>query len=226
MDERRTAIVVTAATLLLSMAGCGDRPLDPAGSDPGVGASAAPPADTAAALRALAGPNSLLVVGSNAGVVGRTPSGQVQYFAQDPGALVQAAGSANMPVCSIEMQDLAMPASAPGGTAGSGLAVDAALTQCDQDDLGDMLDRLRGLQTPNTVVIVAANGAITARSTNGGINFFYDDDRFRLLRAARKLYVTACAIVPQDLAIPTYPEGQTAGVSIDDAVAACAQPQP
>ena len=64
------------------------------------------------------------------------------------------------------------------------------------------------------------NTAITVHSTNNGINFFYDADIVRLLHAARMTYVPVCDVAPDTLALPT-PEGQTAGLSVQDALARC-----
>jgi hypothetical protein len=84
-----------------------------------------------------------------------------------------------------------------------------------------MLSRLGALKTAETVVVIGANTAITARTTSRGINFFYDADMLRLLHAARKMYVPACVIAPDSLALPTYPQGQTPGLSVDDALVRC-----
>jgi hypothetical protein len=220
MDGRRSWLGIAA---VLSLVGaCGGQPLDDgAASNTG---GAPPPAtstggqqDTTAALRSLVGPNTLMVVGSNAGAVARAPSGDTRFFPSDPGTLVTAAGTVDMHVCSVEPQTLADPGTGAGA---AGMTVDAALAACDQEDLGDMLERLRALRTDQTVVIIAANTGITDRSTNGGINFFYDADIVRLLHAARKLYVTACVIAPDSLALPT-PQGQTPGLSVDQALARC-----
>jgi hypothetical protein len=176
------------------------------------------PADTRATLQALAGPSTLVVVGAHQGAAARTRTGGVQFFDQQPGSLVDAAAAIHMPVCSVELDDLAAPSAPADGT---GVAIDAALAECDRNDLGDMLDRLNGLKTDATVVIIAANAGITVRSTNNGVNYFYDADIVRLLRAARKLYVAACVIAPSSLAIPTYPQGQRQGLSVDQALASC-----
>jgi len=68
-----------------------------------------------------------------------------------------------------------------------------------------MLARLAGLKTASTVVIIAANTAVTVRSSNNGVNFFYDAD----------------IVIPDSLALPTPPSGQTPGLSTDEALARC-----
>jgi hypothetical protein len=42
-----------------------------------------------------------------------------------------------------------------------------------------------------------------------------------MLHAARQLNVTACIVAPNALALPTFPSGQTPGLSIDEALASC-----
>ena len=159
-----------------------------------------------------------MIVGSNGGAVTRMPARDVHPFAADPGQLVAAAAAAGMPVCSVELEALALSANVDDAT----VSIDDALARCNRSDrLGDMFERLNGLRTPETVVIIAGNTGATVRSTNGGINSFYGEDILRLLWAARKLYVSACVVAPSDLALATYPEGQTPGLSIDAALAAC-----
>ena len=231
MDGRRSWLLL--GVVLLLGGACDSRPLDPGTPNPGgypnPGGGPLPPVPVPlptpspntliASLKSLSGPSSLLVVGTNAGAVARTPDGAVQFFQTDPETLVEAAAVIQMPVCSVELQALAV--STTGGGTTDGMTIDAALAECDQADFGTMLDELNALKTASTVVVIAANTAITVHSTNGGINYFYGDDIVRLLRAARKLYVTACVIAPESLALPTYPEGQTAGLSIDAALASC-----
>jgi hypothetical protein len=225
MVSRRLHLSLLAA---LWLSGCGSRALDP-GMDPtasGTGGQAGsapmpqPEDELVATLRANAGPDKLLIVGTNAGVVTSTQSanaGALQLI-EDPETLVEAAATAGMPVCSVEYQGLTLdPTLADAST----LSVSQAVDGCLKEDLGDMLSRLGGLKTPETVVVIAANAAITVHSTNGGINYFYDADMLGLLHAARKLYVPACLIAPQALALPTYPQGQTPGLSVDEALATC-----
>jgi len=69
--------------------------------------------------------------------------------------------------------------------------------------------------------VVAENAAATAHSTNGGINYFYDEDIAGLVWAARQGYVAVCNVRPEPLALPTPPSGQTPGLSVDDALARC-----
>jgi hypothetical protein len=227
MVFRRLHLSLIAA---LWLAGCGSRALDP-GMDPtasGTGGQAGgapmptpvPEDELVATLRANAGPDKLLMVGTNAGVVTSTQAanaGALLLF-EDPETLVEAAAMAGMSVCSVEYQGLTLdPTLADATTLSESQAVDGCL----KEDLGCMLTRLGGLKTPETVVVIAANAAITVHSTNGGINYFYDADMLPLLHAARKLYVPACLIAPQALALPTYPQGQTPGLSVDEALATC-----
>jgi len=234
MVFRRLDLSLVAALLL---AGCGSRALDP-GMDPnatGTGGQAGgapttttttttptPPQDDelVATLKANAGPDKLLMIGTNAGLVTSTQSANapaLQLF-EDPETLVEAAAMAGMPVCSVEYQALTLDPTLADATT---LTVSQAVDGCLKEDLGDMLARVAALKTPETVVVIAANAAITVHSTNGGINYFYDADMLQLLHAARKLYVPACLIAPQALALPTYPQGQTPGLSVDEALATC-----
>jgi len=214
-----------AAIAALALAGaCAPEPLDPGqGTPKPTDPPAQPrvpttPTDLASAVAALAGPSALMIVGSNGGAVTRMPARDVHPFAADPGQLVAAAAAAGMPVCSVELEALALSANVDDAT----VSIDDALARCNRSDrLGDMFERLNGLRTPETVVIIAGNTGATVRSTNGGINSFYGEDILRLLWAARKLYVSACVVAPSDLALATYPEGQTPGLSIDAALAAC-----
>jgi len=221
MQKRRASAWVTAGLLLLGV-GCGTRVLDPgtgAGTGTSTGGSGAPPEDAiVAALRDLGGPDTRMIVGTNAGWVPRAPSGEIRTFREDPETLVEAAAVVGMPVCSVEFNGLAIDSINGDATS---LTYPQAAEACGSENLGDMLDRLNGLKTPSTVVVVAGNTAVTDRSTNGGINYFYDADITRLTHAARKLYVPVCVISPESLALPTYPQGQTPGLSVDEALAAC-----
>ncbi|HMF44677.1 MAG TPA: hypothetical protein VKQ32_28575 [Polyangia bacterium] len=213
-----------AAALLLAV-GCGARALDPGVNPPTTGTAGqgmqpdpGPMTDLIGALKALTGPDQLLVLGSNAGAVTSisTP-GPFTGFLRDPETLDEAAAVVGMPVCSVEFQSLTF-----GETASdpSMLTVPAALDTCLKEDLQPMLETLGALKTPSTVVVIAANTGITDHSTNNGINFYYDADIVRLLHSARKLYVPVCNIAPQTLSLPS-PQGQTTGVSIEDALASC-----
>ena len=209
--------MLCVAAVLLVAAGCGPRALDPAAAPTTTGGSSNPD-DIAATLRAVAGPDALMIVGINAGAVTGTRDASARLFEQAPGALVEAAKAVQMPVCSVEFQKLATPSAAGDPEA---MTIDDALYFCGHDDLTLMLARLGALATPATVVIIAANTAITVRTTNNGINYFYDGDIIRLLRAARRLYVPVCVIAPDALGVPTYPEGQTPGLSINEALVRC-----
>lgn len=174
--------------------------------------------DLRSRLRQLNGPHVWLVVGTNGGaVIDDRDEHVIAGFNQDPETLAEAAAAAGMMTCSVEFSALAIGSAADDPTA---VPPDQALPACLNDDLGDMLTRLSGLKTDATVVVIAANAGITARSTNGGINYFYADDIVRLLHAARRLYVPACIVAAESLAPPT-PEGQSAGLSIAEALARC-----
>lgn len=221
-----------AAAVVLLAVGCGTRALDP-GMDPkttgkttgmttgtagqGGAPNPDPGTDLVAALQAIAGPDQLLIVGVTGGAVTSASShGPTYTFVRDPEALVEAAAVVHMRVCSVEFQALTL--GPPGDV--STLAVSDALDVCLKEDLGDMPTRLAALQTPSLVVVVAPNTAITVHSTNNGINYFYDADIIRLLHAARELYVPVCFVMTGPLALPT-PQGQSAGASVDEALAAC-----
>ena len=207
-----------AGLVLSAVVGCGARSLDP-GNGSQTGGAGGPPEDAlVAALRDLGGADSLLIVGTNAGWVPRKPYGEIRTFREDPETLVEAAAVVGMPVCSVEFNALAIDSI--NGDAMS-LTYAAASDACGNENLGDMIDRLNALKTASTVVVVAANAAVTDRTTNGGINFFYDADITRLTHAARKLYVPVCVVSPESLALPTPPQGQTPGLSVDEALAAC-----
>jgi hypothetical protein len=215
----RSGVAWTGLALLFAL-GCGARSLDPGPGAP-AGPAPAPATDLVAALKAVAGPDQVMIVGTNAGAV--TPvstRGPFTAFTADPETLTEGAATVGLPVCSVELQALAVDPNAAAADP-SAVAVPDALDGCLKEDLQDMLARLGSLQTPSTVVVVAANTAITVHSTNGGINYFYNADIIKLLHAARKLDVAACIVAPDSLAVPTYPEGQTAGLSIDQALASC-----
>jgi hypothetical protein len=213
----RTSALWAAAALLIVAGGCGPRALDPAGA-PATGGSSNPD-DVAAAIRAVAGPGALMIVGVNAGAVTRTPHGAAAVFEGDPDTLARAAMAVGMSICSVEFQKLVTPAVQGDPDA---ITIDDARAICDGDSLSDMVARLGSLKTASTAVIVAINTAITVYSTNHGINYFYDGDIIRLLRAARQLYVPVCVIAPDALSVATYPEGSSPGVTIEEALARCA----
>jgi hypothetical protein len=211
---------------VLALAGaCAPEPLEPGHTSPTVHPTPprvppvvpVTPIDLTAAVAALAGPNSLMIVARNGGAVVKGPTEDVHTFAQDPGKLVDAAAAAGMHVCSVEMDALALSSSPDEAS----ISISEAVVRCATDRRGDMAAQLDGLRTPATVVIIAANAAVTVRTTNGGINFFYDEDILRLLWSAREVYVPACIIVPSSLSLPVSAEGQTPGVSVDAALAAC-----
>jgi hypothetical protein len=225
MGARGSGWLLAAA--LLGGLGCNARALDPGVNpmDPtmtGTGGSNPPPdpvvtPDLVSQLRMVAGPDQLLIVGVNGGAVTSVSThGPIHQFVNDPERLVEAAAVVGMKVCSVELQTLAL--GLPGD--GAMLAVPDALDMCLKEDLGDMPARIAELRTPSMVVVVASNAAITVRSTNGGINYFYGTDIVDLLHAAREVYVPVCFVMTGALALPT-PEGQSAGASIDEALAAC-----
>ncbi len=176
------------------------------------------PTVSVAALAPLVGPSTRMIIGATASAVLDMPGDAVQLFVGDPGTMASTAAEVGMPVCSIEPDTLQTPPMPSDVVSWSLLS---AQQTCASDQLDDMLAKLRLLQTPSTVVIVAANTAATVHSTNNGINFFYDLDILRMLHAARQLNVTACVVAPNDLALPTPPSGQTPGLSIDEALASC-----
>ena len=232
MEARRSGW--WAVTLAIVVGGCAPRALEPtagstgSSSDSSTGSSTGgspnpgdiivrPPPDLVTSLRLLNHAYTKMVLGTNAGaVVAR--DGITTIFEDDADALAEAAATVGMSVRSVELRRIVTP-STPGDP--EALTIAAALDEYDSVDLADMVARLNALKTASTVVIIAANTAVTVRSTNNGINFFYDDDIIRLLRAARQLYVAACIVIPDSLAVPTYPTGQTSGLSIDAALARC-----
>jgi hypothetical protein len=172
-----------------------------------------------AALQAVAGPGRQLIIGTNGGVVALSDSGPYRVFDdRDPETLTEAAAVVGLPVCSIEPQALAPNAVMSDAT---GLSAPDATAFCASDNLDEMIGRLNGLKTPEMVVVIAANTAITVHSTNGGINFYYGDDIGRTLRAARRLYIATCIVTPDPLSLPTPPSGQSPGLSVDEALARC-----
>jgi hypothetical protein len=210
--------------------GCTRGALDPQGdSTPGgttgmagaggtTGQAGAPGEDLVTTLKGLVGPGTQLIVATNGGVVTPAEYGPIPTFPErDPETLVEAAAVVGMPVCSVEPLALAFASTTSTAAA---LSTPDAQAMCVNDDLGDMLGRLSGLKTDATVVVVAANTAITVHSTNNGINYFYDLDIGRLQRAARRLYVPVCIVSPDVLALPS-PGGQLPGLSIEDALASC-----
>jgi hypothetical protein len=174
--------------------------------------------DIPADLRTLAGPMSLMIVASNAGVLVGTSMGDAHFYNDDPGKLAMAAATARIPVCSIELGMLVTPPAASDAVAQS---VAAAMTECSHQNLTSDLAELRMLQSPSTVVVVGANAAETVGSSNNGVNYFYGADILGMLHAARALDVTACVVAPQNIALPMYPMGATSGVSIPQALASC-----
>jgi hypothetical protein len=214
--------VLGLAVMALGVAlGCTPGALDPQNdSAPGgtTGQAGAPGEDLVTTLKGLVAPGTQLIVATNGGVVTRIDDGRIPTFPdRDPETLAEAAAVVGMPVCSVEPQALAFASTT---TSTEGLSTPDAQTMCLNEDLADMLDRLSGLKTDATVVVVAANTAITVHTTNNGINYFYDLDIGRLQRAARRLYVPVCVVSPDVLALPS-PGGQLPGLSIEDALASC-----
>jgi hypothetical protein len=161
-----------------------------------------------------------MIIGATASAVLDTPDASVRFFVGDPGTMASTSAQAGIPVCSIELDTVQTPPM-PDDVVTTSLM--SAVQACANDRLDDMLAELRQLQTPSTVLIVAANVAATVHSTNNGINYFYDTDILRMLHAARQLNVTTCVVAPNALSLPTFPQGQTAGLSIDDALASCSR---
>jgi hypothetical protein len=174
--------------------------------------------DLVTMLRSLNAPDSQLIIATNGGIVVSTAFGATGVFTdRAPEALAEAAAKVGMTVCSIEPY----PFTSSSPTTGTALSLGEAVAFCTNDDLAEMLQRVNGLKTPSLVVVIAANTGATFHSTNNGINYFYDDDIDRLLRAARRLYVPACIIRPDLLSLPIAPAGMTAGVSLEMALAGC-----
>ena len=222
--------MLVAAAVLVAI-GCTPAPLDPNGNPMGnptpnpttggtTGQGGAPESTLVATLRTLAAePGRQVIIGTNGGVVVPAGSDAVALFVgTDPEALMEAAAVVGMPVCSVEPQALAFNAVTNDAT---GLSTPDAKAFCATDDLDEMIGRLSSLKTPELVVVIAANTAITVHSTNGGINAYYGDDIGRTLRAARRLYIPACIVTPDALALPTPPSGQTPGLSTAEALARC-----
>jgi hypothetical protein len=220
-DLGRSAMVVAA--LLLAAGGCGQSTSGNQDDSSSGNTASGGAVDVAGTLSSIAGPDTTVVVGSDVStVVGAAHGSAPTYGPADAQALVAAAARLAVPVCSVEPNSLgdAMPGATYGTVPGA-----AAVDFCRQDRQAnsDIFATLEALKTPSTVVVVAANTAITVHSTNNGINFFYDRDVFRLLRAARVLYVPVCLVIPQEISLPTYPSGNTPGLSVDDALASCAR---
>jgi len=201
---------LVAATVFFAGAACAPAALDPMAT-PTTGG-------TPSSLAALAGPSTRLIVGSNAGAVINGASGRVSVFEQDPGELVDAAAAASMPACSVELRRLAT-GSQPADL--EAIAIEDAVADCDGFDYGFVLDQLSASKLPTSLVLIGTNAAIRMGGTDHGFAYYYDQDVIRLLRAARKLYIPACIVVPDALEIPLYPEGHTTGLSIDEARARC-----
>ena len=182
------------------------------------GQGGAPANDLVAALQGLAQPGRKVIVGTNGGVVVSAGFGAISVFSgRDPEALMGAAAVVNLPVCSVEPQALAFASATSGAT---GLSTPDAMAFCASDDLTEMIGRLNGLKTPELVVVIAANTGITFHSTNNGVNFFYDADIGRLLRASRRLYVPACIVTPDVLSLPNG-TGESPGLTVAEALARC-----
>jgi hypothetical protein len=172
-------------------------------------------------LGSFVGPQSLMIIGTNASALIGAPVDGVLFFQDQPGEVAAAAASAHVAVCSVELDALVVP---PARAADITASLAAARARCAQEDLTRMLAELGGLQTSATEVIVGANAAEIWHSTNGGINYFYGDDVLGMLHAARQMNVLACVVAPGDISIPMYPMGETPGVSLADALAGCGLP--
>ena len=212
---------------MLVAIGCTPANLDSNGNQNGnpttggtTGQGGAPESTLVATLRALAAePGRQVIIGTNGGMVVPAGSDAIALFAgTDPEALMEAAAAVGLPVCSVEPQALTFTSDTSDAT---GLSTPGATAFCASDNLDEMIGRLNGLKTPEMVVVIAANGAITVHSTNGGINVYYDDDIGRTLRAARRLYIPACIVTPDVLSMPTPPSGETPGLSTAEALARC-----
>lgn len=224
--ERRGVALPGLMVVLACVGGCSSQlePADPV--PPGMPTTdlpttdmlTTPPPVSAAALTSLVGPQTRMIIGATASAVLDTPDAVVRFFAGDPATMASTAAEVGLPVCSIELDTLQTP---PMPSDVVTMSLISAVQACASDQLDDMLAELRQLRTPSTVVIVAANVAATVHSTNNGINYFRNADILRMLHAARQLNVIACLVAPNVLALPTFPSGQTPGLSIDEALATC-----
>jgi hypothetical protein len=185
------------------------------------GTTPASTSDSLSDLASISAPPSLMVLGSNGGVLTGTKDSTPHYFKQDPGAVAAAAFAAHISICPVELDELVMP---PAPSSDVVASLEAELSECDLAVGPFALTELRQLQTPTTVVIVGANATETWHTTNNGVNYFYGNDVLYMLRAARVLNVSACVVAPADIALPMAPSGQTPGVSIADALAGCGLP--
>jgi hypothetical protein len=235
MRAVRSVLSAAAGAVLLACA-CTPAALDPtgppmtgghpmrggnagSGGDRGDGGSAGSTGDDlVGALKTLT-PVRQMIVGTNGGVVISADDRTIGVFTdRDPEALTEAAAVVGFAVCSIEPQALAFSSATSND---NGLSTPDAEAFCAADDLAEMMIRLGQLKTPSLVVVIAANTAITVHSTNNGINFFYGDDMNRLLRTARRLYVPVCNVAPDVLSLSTPSGGQSAGLSVEQALARC-----
>jgi hypothetical protein len=187
------------------------------GGTAGTGQAGAPDDELASQLKAMAAPGRQLFIGINGGAVAGDDFSY--YFpGYDPEALMEAAASAGLPVCSIEPQLLAFTSMVSDA---AGLSTADAAAFCAMDDLATMTQWLGSLKTPQLVVVAAANTGITVHSTNNGINFVYGNDIDKLVRTARRMYVPVCDVRPDVLSLPTPPDGESPGLSVDQALASC-----
>ena len=212
---------LVAAVVLAAVGACAPRELDPVGTPttgPTPNAGTAGGGSLATSIGALAGPNTRMIVGSNAGAVIDADEGSVALFEATPDALVAAAAAASMPVCSVELERLVTASQAAGPGA---ITVEDAMIDCAGFDYGYVLDQLSVGRLPSSRVVIGANAGISMGAADRGFAYYYDEDVIRLLRAARKLYIPACLVMPKALAIPLFPEGQTSGLTIEEALASC-----
>jgi hypothetical protein len=203
--------LAAAAVAVLAAAACAPRDLEPV-ERPITG-------DLPGSLTALAGPNTRLIVGRNGGAAINGDDGRVRVFAIDPGTLVAAAATVTMPVCSVELQRLVTSSHVAGPDE---ITVGDAAAACDGFDLRDVVVRLGQQKTAASKVVIGTNVGISMGGTDLGINYYWDEDVVRLLRASRKLYVSACVVVPETLAWEPYEGMVEPGLTIEEALARCA----
>jgi hypothetical protein len=201
---------LVAAGLFLGAAACAPRALEP-GEHPITGG-------LPGSLAALAGPDTRLIVGSNGGAVIDDGRGRVTTFEQDPGALVAAAATVAIPTCSVELRRLVTAWQAGGPDA---ISIDEAVADCDGFDFGFVFDQLAASKTPASRVIIGANTAVRMGGTDRGFGYYYDEDSVRLLRAARRLYIPACIVLPDALALGRFPGNLDPGLTVEEALARC-----
>ncbi len=218
----RGAVRWIALSTMVALGACSSE-MDPSASPTMSGDTSSPEAtiDSLNDLQSVKTAASLMIVGTNGSALVGAPGAAVHFYGNTPGKVSATAAALQIPVCSIELDALVMPPAAVADIANS---LASARARCDQEDLTIQLEQLRALQTPAIELIVGNNAAETWHSTNNGVNYFYGDAIVGMLHAARQLNVTVCVVSPNSISVPNFPSGETPGVSISDALAACGLP--